>query len=211
MSVDELVEALSDERIGDLPVDTVGCELDALLGSGWAESDGRTVRLRPGLVNEAREHVERRARGHPASRTATATTYGRVLDDFVRYCRDELDDVTLVEAAPACAVLQWQGERARVELRLGHVACERLTDTVPTLLITDCDADLVDRFLSDQELHDRVAAYDVNLPAKLNVVRCPVFVHFEWFLREAYRLKVVAMPEFTAGLLAKGVISTGMG
>jgi hypothetical protein len=42
-------------------------------------------------------------------------------------------------------------------------------------------------------------------------VRSSVFTYFEWFLLEAYGAKVVASSSFTAGLVARGIISLGMG
>jgi len=36
-------------------------------------------------------------------------------------------------------------------------------------------------------------------------------VHFEWFLRDAYGVKVVASDAFTRGLVDRGIISLGFG
>jgi hypothetical protein len=42
-------------------------------------------------------------------------------------------------------------------------------------------------------------------------VRSSVFVYFEWFLRDAYGVKILAAPAFTSGLVERGIISLGMG
>ncbi len=45
----------------------------------------------------------------------------------------------------------------------------------------------------------------------MNAVRSSVFVYFEWFLRDAYGVKVVASDVFTRGLVDRGIISLGFG
>jgi hypothetical protein len=42
-------------------------------------------------------------------------------------------------------------------------------------------------------------------------VRSSAFVYFEWFLRDAYGVKLMPVPAFTQGLIDRGIISLGMG
>jgi hypothetical protein len=42
-------------------------------------------------------------------------------------------------------------------------------------------------------------------------VRSSVFVYFEWFLRAAYGVKLLSASEFTRALVARGILSLGMG
>ena len=46
---------------------------------------------------------------------------------------------------------------------------------------------------------------------KINAVRSSVFVYFEWFLRDEYGVKLLTAAEFTRALVARGVLSLGMG
>ena len=41
--------------------------------------------------------------------------------------------------------------------------------------------------------------------------RSSAFVYFEWFLRDAYGVKLEPAAAFTQGLIERGVISLGMG
>src|SRR5581483_11823367 len=120
-------------------------------------------------------------RERPVEWAALTTTHGEVLDAFASYCRDELDD-----APPA----------GREE---------------PTLLVTALTDELVSTLLDDASLRARVAVYDLARLEKVNAVRSSVFVHFEWFLRDAYGVKLVASDAFTRGLVDRGIISLGFG
>jgi hypothetical protein len=149
----------------------------------------------------------------PRARTiewATRTlTQGEVLDAFAAHCRDELDDVELVEHAPEALLLDWRcgRERGRVELREDVLAAEG----GPVLALGPIDERVVERFLDDAELRARLAVYDLVRLEKLNAVRSSVVVYFEWFLRDVYGVKVLAPNDFTRGLVQRGIISLGFG
>ena len=53
--------------------------------------------------------------------------------------------------------------------------------------------------------------FDPDRLEKTGAVRSSVFVYFEWFLRDAYGVKVLPAPAFTRGLIDRGIISLGMG
>ena len=66
------------------------------------------------------------------------------------------------------------------------------------------------RFLEDADLRSRVSLWDCNDQTKVAAARTSLGVHFEWFLRDDYRVKVRPAQAFTGGLLVRGIISLGM-
>ena len=103
-----------------------------------------------------------------------------------------------------------------MELRAGLVGVDRLASETPTLLVADAGDDaeaqaLVESFLADAELRARVLVFDPDRLEKTGAVRSSLFVYFEWFLRDAYGVKVLPAPAFTRGLIDRGIISLGMG
>ncbi len=137
---------------------------------------------------------------------ALALTQGEVLDAFDGHC-EVLDDVEVLERAPTRLALSWRGrERGVVELTDALPAVGE-----PTLALMELDDALVERFLDDPALRSQVAVYDLATLQKVNAVRASLFVHFEWFLRDVYGVKVLPAPAFTQGLVDRGIISLGMG
>jgi hypothetical protein len=128
-----------------------------------------------------------------------------VLDDFHRHCLEDLDDVEVIGVRPL--VLKWRREVVHVELR---EAIDEVPE-LPLLALAPLDDALIDRLLDDERLRARLAVYDLLRGEKASAVRSAVFTYFEWFLQEAYGMKVVASGSFTAGLVARGLISLGMG
>ncbi len=137
--------------------------------------------------------------------------FGDLIDAFARHCQEELDEVAVLARTPVRLELAWRRERAAVELRAGLLFCERLAGGEPLLLLGDLSSAAVDRLLHDPRLRSRLAVYDLVRLEKVNAVRSSVFVHFEWFLRDAYGVKVLPAPAFTQGLIDRGVISLGFG
>lgn len=141
-------------------------------------------------------------------------TQGDVLDAFARHCAEELDDVEVVERDDLLLVARWRSETSRVEIRAGLEGVEALAGGPPTIILTDLEpagGALVEAFLTDRALRESVAVLDLDRLERLGTVRSSVFVHLEWFLREAYGVRVVPHNDFTRGLLARGIISLGMG
>jgi hypothetical protein len=146
---------------------------------------------------------------------ATRTlTEGEALAAFARHCRDDLDDVEVLELEPARLVARWRRETSRLEL------CDRVASRAvpgaetPTLLLGDIAADLdalVGAFVSDASLRNHLAVYDLVRLEKINAVRSSVFVYFEWFLRDEYGVKLLSSAAFTQGLINRGIISLGFG
>jgi hypothetical protein len=135
-----------------------------------------------------------------------SVTQGEVLDAFGVYCRDALDDVTVLAESPSRLDLAWRRERSTVETADALPEREE-----PTLLLTELTGALVTSLLDDAALRARVAVYDLARLEKVNAVRSSVFVYFEWFLRDVYGVKIVASDEFTRGLVDRGIISLGFG
>jgi hypothetical protein len=137
---------------------------------------------------------------------AISVTQGEVLDAFATYCRDVLDDIAVLSEEPTRLELAWKRERSAIEVADGLPASEE-----PTLVLTEITDALVARLLDDAALRSRIALYDLARLEKVNAVRSSVFVHFEWFLRHVYGVKVVASDAFTRGLVDRGIISLGFG
>jgi hypothetical protein len=187
-------EALADPRIG--PVSEAELAAEAVR---WDEptEDG------PDL-----DHVRR---GRTIAWATRTVTQGEVIDAFAAYCRDELKDVEVLEQTPTRLSLGWRKEVSAVELRAGFLFCERLAEDGPVMLLGAIGPKMVERFLDDENLRSRIAVLDLARLEKIAAVRSSAFVYFEWFLRDEYGVKIVAEPRFTSGLVARGIISLGMG
>jgi hypothetical protein len=143
---------------------------------------------------------------------ATRTlTQGEILDAFAAYCRDELDDVEVLDSGPSRLELGWRRERSAIELRLGYAFCERLAEQGPIMLLGPIGPKAVERFLDDEALRSRIALLDLARLEKIAAVRSSVFVYLEWFLRDTYGVKILPESAFTSGLVERGIISLGMG
>jgi hypothetical protein len=191
-------EALADPRIGPLSPEELETELPR-----WDDVEAEAA------PSEAELDQVRRDR--EIEWAATTVTQGEILDAFGNYCVAELDDVELIERAPSRLVLGWRRERSAIELRAGLVFCDRLAADGPVLLLTAIGPKAVEQFLGDPALRGRVALLDLARLERIVAVRSSVFVYFEWFLGDVYGVKIVAEPQFTRGLVNRGIISLGMG
>jgi hypothetical protein len=189
-------EALADPRIGAADEDDLAAE-----AARW---DAVEIEAGPDELDDVR-------RGRPIEWATQTVTHGQVLDAFRDYCRDELDDVEVIESTPSRLAFGWRRERSTIELRAGYLFCERLAVDGPTLLLAPIGPKTTDHFLDDETLRARVAVLDLERLEKIAAVRSSVFVYFEWFLRDAYGVKVVPEQSFTTGLVERGIISLGMG
>jgi hypothetical protein len=215
-----VLESLADPRIAgsarSLGVDELEAEIAAVLpGASWrgveeqglAENWGDRVQL---VVDGSSTLDELRASRELEWATQTVAQ-GEVLAGFGAYCRDELDDVEVLDEQPTRLELQVKRERSALELRASLLFCDRLTTDGPLLLLTDLGDGVVQRFLDDEALRSAVAVYDLARLQKVNAVRSSAFVYFEWFLRDAYGVKLLPTDVFTQGLVDRGIISLGMG
>jgi hypothetical protein len=191
-----VAEALADPRIGAADENEL-----ALEAARWDEVE---IEARVDELDEVR-------RGRPIEWATQTVTQGQVLDAFRDYCRDELDDVEVIEAAPSRLALGWRRERSTIELRAGYLFCERLAVDGPALLLAPIGPKTTERFLEGETLRSRVAVLDLERLEKIAAVRSSVFVYFEWFLRDAYGVKILPEQTFTTGLVERGIISLGMG
>lgn len=189
-------EALADPRIAAV----AGPELESELRR-WDETP-------PAAEGEDLDGLRRE---RPIEWAAQTLTQGEILDAFAAYCRDELDDIDVLEATPSRLSLGWRRERSTVELRLGFAFCERLAEDGPALLLGPIGPKTVERFIDDEHLRSRIAVLDLVRLEKIAAVRSSVFVYFEWFLRDTYGVKILPESSFTSGLVGRGIISLGMG
>ncbi len=70
---------------------------------------------------------------------------------------------------------------------------------------------LVEAFLADPALRASVAMCDLGRLERVGAVRSSAFVYFEWFLRDAYGVKLLPAAAFTMGLIDRGILSLGRG
>jgi hypothetical protein len=145
-------------------------------------------------------------RERPIEWAALTLSHGELLDAFAAHC-EEIGDLALVKRTPTLLRLDWRGrEQAVVEL------ADAIPDREePSLVLMGLTDELVPRFLDDPLLRSRVALYDLVRLEKVSAVRSSVFVYFEWFLRDAYGVKILPESTFTRGLVEQGIISLGMG
>ncbi len=146
--------------------------------------------------------------------TTRTLTQGEILAAFVRHCREELEDVEVLEAGPAYLVARWRNETCRIELRTELGDCGRLVSDTPTLLLGDLEGRvdaLAEEFAADETLRSRLAVCDLARLEKIGAVRSSVIVYFEWFLRDAYGVKLLPAAAFTQRLIDRGVIHLGFG
>jgi hypothetical protein len=132
-----------------------------------------------------------------------------VLDGFRIHCADELPDVEVLEVRADALVLQWRREVASVELR-ATPETEPVPER-PLLALAPLNTAVIARLLEDERLRAHLGVYDLARLEKASAVRASVFTYFEWFLREAYGVKIAASGSFTAGLVERGILSLGMG
>ena len=189
-------EALADPR--------TGAEAGAALEAELARWD-------PGPEVAADADIDALRRDRTIEWATQTLTQGEILDAFAAYCRDELDDVEVLDSRPGGLALAWRRERSTIELRLGYAFCERLAGEGPALLLGPIGPKAVERFIEDEGLRSRVAVLDLARLEKIAAVRSSVFVYLEWFLRDTYGVKILPESAFTSGLVGRGIISLGMG
>jgi hypothetical protein len=200
------LEALLDPRIGEL----AAAQAEGLDPEQLAIEGGR-ARLRPERLPEAELAVTEAVRGRAIEWASLSTTQGELFDALTAHYRDELDEVDLYAASPTALDVGWRRERATVELRAGFVECERLGAERPAIVLGPLDDALSERLAAEPKLRERLVVYDLAALSKAGAVRSSVAVFLEWFLRDAYGVKVLASAAFTQGLVSRGVISLGMG
>jgi hypothetical protein len=189
-------EALSDPRTGAV----AGPALEAEL-----------ARWEPGTDEADDVDLDAMRRGRTIEWATRTLTQGEILDAFAAHCRDELDDVEVLESTASRLALGWRRERSTIELRLGYPFCERLAQDGPVMLLGPIGPKAVERFLEDEGLRSRIALLDLARLEKIAAVRSSVFVYLEWFLRDTYGVKILPESAFTNGLVERGIISLGMG
>ena len=196
------LEALLDPRLGD----AVDAEAVAALRERGL--------LDPARREEARALLLEAAAGRPIEWAARTVTQGEVLEAFAAHCADDLDDVVVEAYEPPLLAVRWRRESSRLELRNGFEGVERLASETPTMLLGDLEPDedrLVGLFVDRAELRSRLAITDLGRLERLGAVRSSAFVYLEWFLRDAYGVKLQPSARFTRGLIDRGVIHLGMG
>lgn len=200
------LEALFEESPRPLAADAVaGDLLEEIRASGLLEPARREALL---------AELESQALARRLDWATTTVTQGELLAAFTAHCADDLDDVEVVSSAPAALAVRWRDETSTFLLRNGAVGVERRAGGSPLMVLADFgDAGdrLVQAFLVDPSLRGSVAVCDLARLERVGAVRSSAFVYFEWFLRDAYGVKLLPAAAFTAGLIDRGILSLGMG
>jgi hypothetical protein len=132
-----------------------------------------------------------------------------VLAAFHEHAREDLHDVDVLVAGASALTLQWRRDVVDVQLR-PTLEVEPVPAR-PLLAIAPLESAVITRLLDDERLRAHLGVYDLARREKASAVRSSIFTYFEWFLLEAYGMKVVASSSFTAGLVERGILSLGMG
>lgn len=200
------LEALLDEELATLPAGAVPAELvQELEAEGFLEPDRRDA-TRAALVA--------RAVARPLEWASATVTQGEVLADFAAHCDADLGDIEVVTVGAAELVVRWRDETSRFVVRNGAVGIERRAGGSPVMVIAELGDEaerLVEAFLADPALRASVAMCDLGRLERVGAVRSSAFVYFEWFLRDAYGVKLLPAAAFTMGLIDRGILSLGMG
>ncbi len=200
------LEALLDERLAGIPASDLSAGAIAALTEAELLQPGARERARGLLVDwRNRRRIDW---------AAQSVNQGEVLAAFANHCESDLDEVEVLERGDDLLVARWRRETSRLELRAGFVGFERLASATPTMLLGDIEPggdQLVRAFVDDGDLRSRLALCDLARLERVGAVRSSVFVYLEWFLRDAYGVKLLPAATFTQGLIDKGVISLGMG
>ena len=158
--------------------------------------------------------LERRSAERTIEWGTHTTTQGDVLAAFADHCRDELTDVEVVEGGPTSLEVRWRSETSRFELRNGFLGIDRLAGDARRCFSARSGrtCGLWSRcFSTVRSYAQKLAVCDLELLERLGAVRSSAFVYLEWFLRDAYGVKLLPAAAFTQGLIDRGVISLGMG
>jgi hypothetical protein len=200
------LEALLDDRLDGITApDLDEGAVAALTAAGLLQPDGR---------ERARALLREQRAGRQIEWATQTVDQGELLAAFAGHCERELDEVEVLELADDVLVARWRRETSRLELRVGFVGFQRLASGTPTMLLGDIEPDgdrLVQAFVDDADLRSHLALCDLSRLERVGAVRSSVFVYLEWFLRDAYGVKLQPAPRFTQGLIDRGVISLGMG
>jgi hypothetical protein len=202
-----VLEALADTRVSgadrSLSIEELEAELATMLpGSSWRGLEHKGLVERWGdrvqLVVDGRSTLDDFRTGQQIEWTLHTFSQGEVLIGFAEHCREELDDVDVVDESPSRLVLRCQTQESSLELRAGFLFCDRLRDSKPQLLLGQLSDPVVERLLVDEALRSTTAVYDLAKLQKVNAVRSSVFVYFEWFLRDAYGVTLSPAGAFTS-------------
>ena len=215
-----VLESLADDRVcgadRSLSIEELEAELAAMLpGGSWRglEEHGLVERWgdRVQLVVDGRSTLDEYRTGRQIEWAMHSLSQGEVLIGFAEHCREDLDDVEVLNESPSRLTLRCRREVSSIELRAGFRFWDRLRGSEPLLLLGELTGPVVARLVADEALRTTTAVYDLARLEKVNAVRSSVFVYFEWFLRDAYGVKLVPAGAFTQGLVDRGIISLGMG
>src|SRR5438067_933526 len=152
-----------------------GASWRSLEEQGLVEHWGDRVQL----VVDGRSTLEDARTGRQIEWAMHTLSQGEVLIGFAEHCREQLDDVDVVDEGPSRLTLRCKREQSSLELRAGFLFCDRLPDSEPLLLLGELSKPVVERLLADEGLRTTTAVYDLARLEKVNAVRSSVFVYFE--------------------------------
>ena len=176
------------------------------------EADGL---LDPARSESLRAELAARAGARQLEWGATVVTQGELLAAFAAHCAEELDDVEVVSRAPAELVVRWRDETSRFlvaeRLPRDRAAARRAAVDGARRPRAPRRTASSRRIVADRPSARRSPSATSAAWSASARVRSSAFVYFEWFLRDAYGVKLLPAAAFTQGLIDRGVISLGMG
>ena len=184
-----VAEALADPRIGPVSGEALATE-----AARWDEVETEA---------EAEREVEEARRGRAIEWATQTVTQGEILDAFCDYCRDELDDVDVLDATRAASALlaprAQHGRDTRGVTR--SASARRRGPGAPAR---------PDRPEGDGALPRRRGPARPRRGLRPGAAgedrrgALELFVYFEWFLRDLYGVKILPANAFTRASSSAG-------
>jgi hypothetical protein len=173
-----------------------------------AEKEAGTCSISANLNQEVAEEVERHLMDECIRLPQAELRLGDLLEDFDRYCREEL---RIEPAETAGRSPSWGGKCFTSAGRCHHVLVRPAPVRLQAhrqhfvLLLCQLPQDgtekIVEFFVRSSALRQRVALFDLERGLKINLTRSDVFVHFERFLRRKHGIRLAPAPDLTQGLV----------
>jgi hypothetical protein len=179
--------------------------------AGRGSASPLAVRLRPERRPEAELCVTQAVRERPIEWASLTTSQGESSTPSAPTSATSWTRSNCTPSHPPRSTSPGGASGQQSSCEAGFVECERLGAERPTIVLGPRDDALSERLAAEPKLRERLVVYDLAALAKAGAVRSSVAVLLEWFLRDAYGVKVLASAAFTQGLVSRGVTSLGMG
>ena len=199
---------------GDSLVDT----LTDLVRSGLLEASSQSLYTIPDALRQAlAAELDRYINSYSLQLPKSAAHFRELLDDFFGFCQSEwpgrleMDPGTVAWGGRAFIC---EGRRHWVLLRPSPLWLNAHTESY-TLLLCHLPAasiePITEQLVSQPGLRYRLALCDLEQAHKMNLTRSDLFVYLERYLRRIHDLRLAPAPNFTDGLVDRGLLSLDKG